>query len=100
MIVISDIDENGINTNLHVRYKQDIIYVSFCIWKKMLIGTVNCVSATRDGRLIMYYLWHNCVCVCVWGGGGGYDWVDFKREGAVELCFFWGVGGGIQKTSS
>ena len=56
MIVISDIDENGINTNLHVRYKQDIIYVSFCIWKKMLIGTVNCVSATRDGRLIMYYL--------------------------------------------
>ena len=65
MIVISDIDENGINTNLHVRYKQDIIYVSFCIWKKMLIGTVNCVRATRDGRLIMYYLWHN------WGGGGG-----------------------------
>ena len=30
MIVISDIDENGINTNLQVRYKQDIIYVSFC----------------------------------------------------------------------
>ncbi|XP_070180656.1 myosin-I heavy chain-like [Littorina saxatilis] len=26
MIVISDIDENGINTNLHVRYKQNIIY--------------------------------------------------------------------------
>lgn len=31
MIVISDIDENGINTNLHVRYKEDIIYVSF-LW--------------------------------------------------------------------
>ena len=29
MIVISDIDENGINTNLQVRYKRDIIYVSF-----------------------------------------------------------------------
>ncbi|XP_076464756.1 myosin-VIIa-like [Babylonia areolata] len=26
MIIISDIDENGINTNLQVRYKQDIIY--------------------------------------------------------------------------
>ncbi|KAL8585221.1 hypothetical protein ACOMHN_013236 [Nucella lapillus] len=26
MIVISDIDENGITTNLQVRYKQDIIY--------------------------------------------------------------------------
>ncbi|KAL4238118.1 TRAFAC class myosin-kinesin ATPase superfamily [Mactra antiquata] len=29
MIVISDIDENGINENLKTRYKKDIIYVSF-----------------------------------------------------------------------
>lgn len=29
MIVISDIDENGINVNLQTRYKNDTIYVSF-----------------------------------------------------------------------
>lgn len=30
MIVISDIDENGINENLRTRYNKDQIYVSFC----------------------------------------------------------------------
>lgn len=29
MIIISDIDENGININLKTRYKEDKIYVSF-----------------------------------------------------------------------
>lgn len=29
MIIISDIDENGINTNLKTRYDKDEIYVSF-----------------------------------------------------------------------
>lgn len=29
MTAISDIDENGINHNLKVRYKRDQIYVSF-----------------------------------------------------------------------
>lgn len=29
MIVISDIDETGINENLKTRYKKDLIYVSF-----------------------------------------------------------------------
>jgi myosin heavy subunit len=34
MIVISDIDEKGINENLKARYKKDIIYVSFSSLKK------------------------------------------------------------------
>ena len=31
MTVISDIDENGINENLHVRYGRDQIYVSVIV---------------------------------------------------------------------
>jgi myosin heavy subunit len=36
MTCISDIDENGINRNLEVRYERDEIYVSFLITKKIL----------------------------------------------------------------
>lgn len=33
MIAISDIDENGVNHNLKVRYQRDQIYVSFSFEK-------------------------------------------------------------------
>ena len=56
MIVISDIDENGINTNLHVRYKQDIIYVSFC-------GQEENVDEYQ--KLCVCVCVYVCVCMCV-----------------------------------
>lgn len=40
MTAISDIDENGINHNLKVRYSRDQIYVSFSTRKKIYKITI------------------------------------------------------------
>ena len=42
MIIISDIDENGININLKTRYKEDQIYVSFMTKIEQEVNILNC----------------------------------------------------------
>lgn len=44
MTVISEIDEYGINTNLKVRYRQDKIYVSRCLYAVRNDKTACCRS--------------------------------------------------------
>lgn len=46
MTAISDIDENGINRNLRVRYQRDEIYVSFS--KEQKTDRLNVVCNRAD----------------------------------------------------
>jgi hypothetical protein len=47
MTVISDIDEFGINQNLHVRYKRDNIYVGHILIKFIYLKNNNFSSKTK-----------------------------------------------------
>jgi hypothetical protein len=51
-----------------------------------------CVNEDTQGERRRHFVWYrgdfkNCVCVCVWGGGG-FD----RREDVITIEMVWGVG--------